>query len=730
MSGSGRAGTDHFLRMFEVEARAALDRLGRDLLVLEAGGADGDLVAGMFRDAHNLKGGAAVVGLVPVQRVAHAMEELLEPVRAGTASAGPVVVDALLHAVDALAAALPGLVAGSGDGSGLTAVEAELAAVSREPGAEQPGAERPGAERPGAERPGAERPGAERPGAEQPGAEQPGAGGPGARGTAPATRTAPATQALPAAQTLPVPVARLDDLIRLVGEAAAAQLRLGAYLSGSTDVDPVQVSEFRDLSAIVNELQEKTSGTRMVPVSTVTDTLARAVRDLARSQGKQIRFEVRGGDTELDLAVLARLVDPLVHVVRNAVDHGVESPDRRTAAGKAATGEVRLHAMRLGAEVVLSVRDDGGGIDVAALRERAGAGSRSGAGDSDLALIFRTGLSTAPAVSEVSGRGVGMDAVRANVAAVRGRVDVRSEPGVFTEIRISVPVTLAVLRCLLVSAGGVRYALPMTSLVTALPPQAEPEVVDARAVRWVTGRPVPVRPLAEVLAVGTRASRPAGPVVVVSGVTRRFAFEVDELLTQREVVVKGLSPLLPRLDAFMGVSAEADGSVLLVLEPTGLIDRARGDGGRHGDATAALPALAPAPPATAVAPPRAPRVLVVDDALTIRELQRSVLEGAGYHVLTAEDGRAALDVLRTEAVDLVLTDVEMPRMDGFALTAAVRGGRGPEGGEPPRVVILTTRDGEADRSRGLAAGADDYIVKNGFTESALLSTVERLVGPA
>jgi two-component system chemotaxis sensor kinase CheA len=507
--------------------------------------------------------------------------------------------------------------------------------------------------------------------------------------------------------------------VRLVGESASANLRFGRLLSERLGVDPAAIDEVRDLSRVLNDLQERTMRVRMVPVATITDGLQRAVRDVARSTGKDVRWEVRGEDTELDRGVLQQLSDPLLHLVRNAVDHGIESPGERAAVGKPEQAVVRLHAMQLGSEVIVTITDDGKGIDVDRVRAQAAARGADVTNLSDeeaLYLIFRSGLSTASFVSDISGRGVGLDVVRTNVEAVRGRVEIHTEPGVGTEFRLVVPITLAVMPCLLVEAGGMRHAVPMHSVL-----QAQAEAAEARAegrpVVWVGSQAVPLSNLAAVLGLPPDQ---AGPIVVVAGLTRRHAFRVGGLVGQRDVAVKGLSRLLPRLDVLAGASVEPDGSILLVLDIPGLIDRARTD---RGAVTMASVADAPAAAVPTVAA-RA-KLLVVDDALTVRELQRSILERAGYEVVTAVDGVEAMATLAEGPVDLVLTDVEMPRMDGFALTESIRAN--PARSNLP-VLILTSRASENDRQRGMEAGADGYIVKSAFDETALLSAVERLLG--
>ena len=671
---------DEFRALFAMEAEQRLDALSNQLLALEEAGDDTELVASIFREAHTLKGAAAVVGLDSFSDVAHAMENLLEQLRSGDRTATPALIDGVLAAVEGLRVMLPVVLAGGDE------VEAGAALVRALHALEGSSDEAGQADAPEV--------------AEAPGPD-----------------ASPATRAVSTdSEAVRVPLARLDELIRLVGESAAAHLRVGRMIRERLEIDPTTIDEMRELSRILNELQERAMRARMVPVVTITDVLHRAVREVARATGKDVRWEVRGEDTELDRGVLQQLADPLLHLVRNAVDHGIESVDQRLAAGKPTQATVRFHAMQLGSEVIITVTDDGGGIDVDRVRERAarlGSDPSSLSDEEALYLVFRSGLSTASFVSDISGRGVGLDVVRANVEAVRGRIEIRTEPGLGTEFRVIVPITLAVLPCLLVDAGGQRHAIPMHSIVHADTNSAGGRA-EGRPVIFAGTQAVPVSNLAATL--GLPADE-EGPIVLVAGLTRQQAFRVGSLVGQRDVVVKGLSRLLPRLDVLAGASVEPDGSILLVLDVSGLIDRARLSQQR-----AAVPVATDAP---ATAATTRARILVVDDALTVRELQRSILERAGYEVQTAADGVEAMSVLAEGAVDLVLTDVEMPRMDGFALTEAIR--LHPARGNVP-VLILTSRSSEHDRQRGLEAGADGYIVKSAFDEAALLSAVERLLG--
>jgi two-component system chemotaxis sensor kinase CheA len=705
---------EEFRQLFAQEATSRLERLAADLLRLEEAGDDPALVDSIFRDAHTLKGAAAVVGVEDVARVAHRMEDLLEELRDGSRSATSTLVDALLGVTDGLTAMIPAMVRGD-DTAAAAATLLELLA-SADLDTPPAGAPPVPVDTAAPESP----------------AAPVNSGATVTPGRDVATRVPDQRPTVDngVEETVMVPAARLDELVRLVGESAAAHLRVGRVMTDGLGVDASTIAEFREMSQVLNDLQERTMRTRMVPVATITESLHRGVRDLARALGKSVRWEVRGGQTELDRGMLQQLAQPLLHLVRNAVDHGIESPPDRVAAGKPEQASIVLHAMQLGSEVIITVTDDGRGIDLHRVREKAGQNGTDVSGMTDheaLMLIFRSGLSTAAVTTDVSGRGVGLDAVRASVTDVRGRVEVRSEPGAGTEFRLVVPITLAVLPCLLVGAGGARYAIPKHSVVVAQEGSTAVEAhAEGRAMVWVGGEPVTVSSLATTLAGAPVTDVHSGPVIVVAGGTRRHAFRVDALLGQRDVVVKGLSRLLPRTDMLAGASVEPDGSILLVLDALGTIDRARsalGAATTHPVEPEAAPTTTTT--STTTASTKRASILVVDDALTIRELERSILERAGYQVTTASDGVEALARLAEAPVDLVLTDVEMPRMGGIELTAAIRA-------HPTlaniAILVLTSLDSEQDRQRGLDAGADGYIVKSAFDETALLAAIDRVLG--
>jgi two-component system chemotaxis sensor kinase CheA len=668
-----------------------------------------------------MKGAAGMVGMMRVSRLAHRLEDLLVELREKKRRATPELTDAMLLVVDGLGRLIASSSGSEQDSSDEAALERLLptlpvasppaARTAPEPAPAQPVAPPAVAPTPAAPAPVViEMPAAAHPengAAVSPAAAVPAAQPPAAAPAAPADRKARSTA------TLEVPVSRIDELNRLVGEASAAQLRVGHVFGTELQLDPDGVTEYRELTKVINQLQEVTERTRMVPVATLEPILHRTVRDSARAAGKDVRWEMLGEDIEVDRGVLDELASPLLHLVRNSVGHGVELPDVRRAAGKPPQATVRLHATQVGSKVVIAVSDDGGGIDVAAVRASA---AKSGVDvtrltdQQSLQLIFRSGVSTAKVLTEESGRGVGLDVVATAVAAVHGEVEVVNHPGVGAEFRIVVPITLTVVACLIVSIAGQSFALPLHRIIRMLDAQ-HIQVVSGRKLAVIDGLAVPVSNLGALLGLSTVEE---GPWVLLGTPASAHAFQVETVLQKRDVVVRGLTGRLRDLQAVNGASIEPNGSILLVLDVPTLIARSDAiaeHASRIVDKTAG--------------PARQLSVMVVDDALMVRELQRSILERGGYSVRTASDGAEALAMLADEPADLVVTDLEMPNVDGFELTRSIRA--------HPRltnipVLIVSSRASAEDHQRGLDAGADGYIVKTSFDEAGLLSAVSRLLG--
>ena len=461
-------------------------------------------------------------------------------------------------------------------------------------------------------------------------------------------------------------------------------------------------------------LDEEVRRARTLPFAETCAGLERTVRDLAREVGKHVRLEVHDGALELDRSLLQGLREPLLHLVRNAVDHGLEAPAERREAGKPEEGRVTLSARLVGGRVQVVVEDDGRGLDLGSIRQRARSRGLPVLNDEgDARLIFLSGLSTAEAVTSVSGRGVGLDVVRAQVEALRGSVDLAFQPGGGTRFTLDVPLTLSTLRVLLVTAGGHTFAVAGESVARLL--RLDPGDVRTVAGRrmWATPQAlVPLATLTAVLGLPEGTPRPRPNAMVLASGEVRAVLGVDEVVAEQEVLIRGLGPRIRRGGHVSGMAVLPDGRLAALLNPASLVRAAEG--------RTAVSALFPAP-----AEKKARRrILLADDSMTTRTLERSILESAGYDVLACVDGQEAWERLQAEGADAVVSDVEMPRMDGFTLTEAVRGS--PRFGRLP-VVLVTARAKPEDKARGLQVGASAYLVKSAFDQTQLLETLRQLL---
>jgi two-component system chemotaxis sensor kinase CheA len=698
------------------EAKGHLERIASGLLTLEAAPDDQAAIDAIFREAHTMKGAAGMVGMMRVSRLAHRLEDLLVELRDKKRRATPELTDAMLLVVDGLGRLIASASGSEQDSSDEAALERLLptspqplpSVVKTGPAPTQPVvmAVAPMSELVVTTFAPIKTPD------QAPHEVPPAAALTTSEPVPQSSRTYPDRKRA-ATATLEVPVARIDELNRLVGEASAAQLRVGHIFGTEMQRDPEAVTEYRELTKVINQLQEVTERTRMVPVGTLEPILHRTVRDSARAAGKDVRWEMLGEDIEVDRGVLDELVSPLLHLVRNSVGHGVELPEVRRAAGKPPQATVRLQASQVGSKVVIAISDDGAGINVAAVRASAAKNGVDVSGlteQESLHLIFRSGISTAKVLTEESGRGVGLDVVATAVAAVHGAVEVVNHPGSGAEFRIVVPITLTVVACLIVAIDGQSFALPLHRIIRMLDAQ-HIQVVGGRKLAVIDGLAVPVSNLGALLGL---PSVDKGPWVLLGTPASAHAFQIETVLQKRDVVVRGLTGRLRDLKAVNGASIEPNGSILLVLDVPTLIELSD-----------SLAEHASRVVDKAAGPARQLSVMVVDDALMVRELQRSILERGGYAVRTASDGAEALAMLVDQPADLVVTDLEMPNVDGFALTSSIRA--------HPRltnipVLIVSSRASAEDHQRGLDAGADGYIVKTSFDEAGLLSAVSRLLG--
>lgn len=516
-------------------------------------------------------------------------------------------------------------------------------------------------------------------------------------------------------------IARTAEDMGEAGALIAARLNRAKELAATLHRESKLLAneEARDLTS----LSEEITSLRMLPLAVLFEPYPRMVRDLARDLGKEVELIVEGGDTRADRTVVEALRDPLLHLVRNAIDHGLEDKERRVRSGKSPKGHVTLRAGREGERIVIRVEDDGRGIDGKELREAA---VRKGLMDAAAAaalsetaardLIFISGFSSRDEVTDVSGRGVGLDAVRTKLQALGGDVAITSVIGQGSAFEMRVPVSLTVAPLLFVQAGDEKLGLTASHVLNALK-------VEGDQLREIAGRPAlkvrdEVLPFASIASIlGMAPERPATEgelVLLVHAQGQSAAVSVDRVLEERVQAILPLKGLLGRFQHLSGATPLADGSLAMVLSAAHVISSARG-----------IAPVKASLPARARVEEKKRRILVVDDSPLTRELISSLLEAMGYEILNAQDGVDAFERLGRDVVDMVVTDLEMPRMDGLELTRRLKG-HATLRSLP--VVIVTTRGGDADRRRGMEAGADGYVAKGDLVRQDLVDVVSRLLG--
>lgn len=510
-----------------------------------------------------------------------------------------------------------------------------------------------------------------------------------------------------------VPANLMEVLSTLDAGLRAAARESGALARG-------MALDTRTLARDTDQMARTVHQLRLRPFGDACQALPRAVRDVARAAGRQVELELAGQDVRVDRAVVDALREPLLHLVRNAVDHGVEPPAARARVGKPERGTVRVEATLLSGRLVVRVSDDGAGLDLAAIRARLVERGMELASDERqiLSALFAGGLSTREEATTISGRGVGLDLVRATMERIGGSIDVTWTPGAGTTFVLECPPTPARIRVLLAAVGSQTFAIPTTHIerLRRVAPE-EIRYAEGRPVLTLAENPIPFIPLATILG-PPLAARPLGervPVIILRAGERELAVGVERLLSEQELAFRPLERGRGSLPYISGGALLPTGEAALVLNPIGLVAAGLG--------MAETTEFALDEPAADR--PTARRVLVVDDSITTRTLEQSVLEAAGYEVQTAVDGAAAWKLLQEQAFDLVVADVEMPRLDGFGLCEAIRASRRMR--ELP-VILVTALESVEHRARGLEVGADAYLAKSSFDQDLLLETIRQLLG--
>jgi two-component system sensor histidine kinase and response regulator WspE len=767
------------VELFRMEAESQLSVLTQGLLSLERGDKAG--LEAMMRAAHSLKGAGRIVGINAAVSVAHVMEDVFVAAQRDQVTLGGTQVDFLLQGVDMLTRIAQSTDADLAEWEGeraavVEAVVGDLKSILAPPGeAEKNGAAPPLAVPP------TPKPPVSGAGPTAAAAAPEPAVTPVAPVVAPATATAikPATEPTKAeradTRTLRVTAENLNRLLGLAGEslvesrwlrpygASVSRLkRLHHELAGSIEqlrdhvtagasaerlketlheaqrrlalcrehlvgrLDELDTYDRRSTN-LAQRLYGEALAVRMRPFADGVTGFPRMVRDVARSLGKDVVLQILGEDTQVDRDVLEKLEAPLGHLLRNAVDHGIEPPDVRLAAGKPAGGTITLEARHQAGVLLVAVYDDGRGADPEALRaavvrkKLVAAETAPRLSDSELLeFLFLPGFTMKETVTEISGRGVGLDVVQSMVKAVRGSVRVASNPGRGMRFQLQLPLTLSVVRALLVQVAGEPYAIPLGFITRTLRlPQAEIASTEGRQHFAFDGRRVGLVTAHQVLGKPGTPSSPLLPVVVLGEADRRYGVVVDSFIGERELVVQPLDPRLGKVKDIAAGSLMEDGAPVLIIDVEDLVrsvEKAAASGTLGAVRTTATETVA-----------GNKRVLVVDDSLTVRELERKLLESRGYAVEIAVDGMDGWNAVRIGAFDLVISDVDMPRLDGIELTKLIK--QDPKLRGLP-VMIVSYKDREEDRRRGLDAGADYYLTKGSFHDDTMLNAVRDLIGHA
>lgn len=742
------------LAMFTVEAEEHVGSVTKTLLELDRGVEPGrlkELIEKTFREIHTLKGAARTVNLAGLVALCHALESLLALMKQGTVALDRPILDLMHASVKAIA----GMVPGGGNGPTPSApanLDSLIAQLNRLTGEAPPAPPPPMLPPPAPPEATVAAP----PAPPAPPAVPPAP----AEATTTQVPTGPART--PARQTIRVPIAQLDFLLHQAEELITAKLsgasrvsdlrslgrdlteraRIRSRLTREAQADHdsqtltwlgtklstlalAADNDARGLAKSVDGLLTGAKQVLMLPAANLLDPVAQNVRELSREQGKDIQLDISGQELELDRRVQEELRDALLHLIRNAIDHGIEPTEERQAKGKPAEGKLSITvSQRDGGKAEIAIADDGRGMDGRKLVAEAIASELLDEEEAEnltagqiMSLAFQSGLSTTDGVTDLSGRGLGLAIVQEKVERLGGSITVESTLGAGTTFRLLLPVTMAAFRVVIVAAAGRQFAIPTNRVerVARVPARAV-ELVEDREIVRVDGKPLALVGLTDLLRMTLPAPPPADfrHYLVLAGAGHRIAVEVEQVVGENEVLMKGLGWPLTRVSCIAGAMMLPSGGQGFVLNVHDLLRNAlRPDfKGR------------PARSLTNMAAPARKSILIAEDSITARTLFKHVLEAAGYRVRTAVDGMEAWGILNGETFDLVVSDVEMPRMSGFELTAKIR--QDSRLGETP-VILITSLESREDREHGVDVGASAYIVKKSFDQSDLLNMIGRLI---
>jgi len=791
------------LQDFLVESFELVEKLDEDLVELENNPEDLELLNGIFRVAHTVKGASSFLNFDILTHLTHHMEDVLNKARHGELIITPDIMDVVLESIDLMKSLLNTIRDTSSDGGiDVSACVARLDKVSGGTGdVETPIVEAPVVEEPVVEEPVVTESAEEEPDYDNmdpddieaeierllaqrqeedkakraakiaagesvpeappapdeneavsnepepehapvatPAPAAPPPPAPPARASAKAEedpKAAAPAKRTPAAveQTIRVDVKRLDHLMNLIGELVLAKNRL---IKINVDVEErYEGEEFLEelnqvvsiVSLVTTDLQIAVMKTRMLPIGKVFNKFPRMIRDLTRELHKKIELEISGEDTELDKSIVEEIGDPLVHIIRNSCDHGIETPEVRLASGKPETGIIALKAYNEGNQIVIQIDDDGKGLDPEMLKNKALEKSLISEKEADtmsdkeaFTLIMKPGFSTAASVTNVSGRGVGMDVVKTNIEKVNGIIDIDSEMGRGSSMKLKIPLTLAIIQALLVGVQEEHYAIPLASVLeTVRISKDEIYTVEGRSVMRLRDDVLSLVHIGDIFEVERILDTSEHAYVVVLGLgTQKLGLIVDTLVGQEEIVIKSLGDYLFGIDGIAGATIRGDGGVTLIVDVVALMDIAKGV-----KATNINEANSSEQLINEKTKPSDYCVMIVDDSKTDRTIMRKALEPMGITLIEASDGQEALNVLKAgdHQFDAMLIDIEMPRMDGYSLATEIK--KYNRYKNLP-LIAVTSRTGKSDRMRGVESGMIEYITKP-YSSDYLASVVQRNV---
>lgn len=680
-----------YLDIFLKEAEEHIGSLQNRLLVLEKEPGNTVLIHDLLRNAHTLKGSARMLGFEDISVIAHRMEDFLKEMEDGERQVDSVAVDLLLQGTDAINRMTDALAKGAP-----SPVDLDKFLDAFEHGGS----------------------------------------------TADAITVQEQGETDTQIDTVRTSVKTLDSLVNLLGELIINKKRFEDKTgdlkelcrSGDNSVAVDRLKEFHRaleddvlyLGFIIQQLHAEAMALRMLPLKTISEGYVRMVRDLSKAQGKEVIFEIIGDHIEVDRVLLESLKPMFLHMLTNAVDHGIELPEERIARGKPAAGTIRLIARHEGNSVVIEIRDDGAGMDPHKIKQtalRRGVITREEAemlrDDEALYLTLRQGFSTSEIVTDISGRGVGMDVVKMNIEKVKGNLILKSEVGVYTEVHLQLPLTLAVIDALIVTSADQQYAIPLSYVQETLKIRAEDiSTVAGKEVISVRNSAVPLISLTNLLGLQEQKTLISGgkvSAVILKQRDQSIACIIDKNNGTSEIVVKGLGGQLKRVRHTFGATILGDGNPALILDVPDIFATA------EGASTAGVRKAINESQSRAFRG----RVLVVDDSITTRTMEKSILKAHGYDVVIAISAEDALDTVATTSFDLVISDVEMPGLNGFQLTARLRT---MEEYRHVPVIIVSSLSKDEHKRQAIEAGAQAYIVKGAFEQGTLLDTVESLIG--